>query len=187
MSISKSTIQRIKETANIVDVVGDFVQLKKSGVRYLGLCPFHDDRHLGSFVVYPKGNVYKCFKCDAKGGPVDFLMSHLGLSFPDAIRWLGRRYSIETDMNNFTYAPPLPRRQPDPLPMLTFPWTLVRSREQDREQNTLVRWLREGIAWDDVQRKRVDEVLNDYHVGTNQHNGMTIFWQIDELQRVRTG
>lgn len=187
MSISKSTIQRIKEAANIVDVVGDFVQLKKSGVRYLGLCPFHDDRHLGSFVVYPKGNVYKCFKCDAKGGPVDFLMSHLGLSFPDAIRWLGKKYSIETDMNNFTYTPPLPRRQPDPLPMLTFPWTLVRSREQNREQNTLVRWLREGVAWDDVQRKRVDEVLNDYHVGTNQHNGMTIFWQIDELQRVRTG
>lgn len=187
MSISKSTIQRIKETANIVDVVGDFVQLKKSGVRYLGLCPFHDDRHLGSFVVYPKGNVYKCFKCDAKGGPVDFLMSHLGLSFPDAIRWLGRRYSIETDMNNFTYTPPLPRRQPDPLPMLTFPWTLVRSREQNREQNTLVRWLRTGIDWDGVQRKRVDEVLNDYHVGTNRHNGMTIFWQIDELQQVRTG
>ena len=187
MSISKTTIQRIKEAANIVDVVGDFVQLKKSGVRYLGLCPFHDDRHIGSFVVYPKGNVFKCFVCDAKGGPVDFLMRHLGLSFPNAIRWLGKRYSIETNMNNFTYTPPTSHRQPEPLPMLTFPWSLVSSREQDREQNTLVRWLREGVAWDDVQRKRVDEVLNDYHVGTNKHNGMTIFWQIDELQRVRTG
>ena len=84
--IDDHTILRIKEAADIVDVVGDFVKLKKSGVRYLGLCPFHDDKRLGSFVVYPKGNVFKCFKCDAKGGPVEFIMKHENLTFPDAIR-----------------------------------------------------------------------------------------------------
>ena len=185
--IDDLTIQRIKDAADIVEVVGDFVDLKKRGARYLGLCPFHDDRHLGSFVVYPKGNCYKCFKCDAKGGPVDFLMQHEKLTFPDAIRWLGKKYSIDTDMKDFNYTPPPPRPKPAPLQMLTLPFDMVTSREDGREENTLVRWLRNGIGWDQCQRQRIDKVLEAYHLGTNRHNGMTIFWQIDEQQRVRTG
>ena len=185
--IDDLTIQRIKDAADIVDVVGDFVDLKKRGVRYLGLCPFHDDRHIGSFVVYPKKNVFKCFKCDAKGGPVEFIMKHEGLSFPDAIRWLGKKYLIDTDMNDFNYTPPPPRPKPAPLEMLTLPFDMVTSREDGREENTLVAWLRNGIGWDHCQRQRIDKVLEAYHLGTNRRNGMTIFWQIDEQQRVRTG
>lgn len=185
--IDDLTIQRIKDAADIVEVVGDFVELKKSGVRYLGLCPFHDDRHLGSFVVYPKGNCFKCFKCDAKGGPVDFLMRHENLSFPDAIRWLGKKYSIDTDMTDFNYTPPPPRPKPAPLPMLTLPMDMVQSREEGIENNNLVRWLRTGVGWDGAQRHRIDKVLAEYHVGRNRVNGMTIFWQIDEQQLVRTG
>ena len=185
--IDDLTIQRIKGAADIVDVVGDFVDLKKRGVRYLGLCPFHDDRHIGSFVVYPKKNVFKCFKCDAKGGPVEFIMKHEGLSFPDAIRWLGKKYLIDTDMNDFNYTPPPPRPKPAPLQMLTLPFEMVTSREDVREENTLVTWLRNGIGWDYCQRQRIDKVLEAYHLGTNRRNGMTIFWQIDEQQRVRTG
>lgn len=185
--IDDLTIQRIKDAADIVDVVGDFVDLKKRGVRYLGLCPFHDDRHIGSFVVYPKKNVFKCFKCDAKGGPVEFIMKHEGLSFPDAIRWLGKKYLIDTDMNDFNYTPPPPRPKPEPLQMLTLPFDMVTSREDGREENTLVAWLRNGIGWDYCQRQRIDKVLEAYHLGTNRRNGMTIFWQIDEQQRVRTG
>lgn len=185
--IDDLTIQRIKDAADIVDVVGDFVDLKKRGVRYLGLCPFHDDRHIGSFVVYPKKNVFKCFKCDAKGGPVEFIIKHEGLSFPDAIRWLGKKYLIDTDMNDFNYTPPPPRPKPAPLQMLTLPFDMVTSREDGREENTLVTWLRNGIGWDYCQRQRIDKVLDAYHLGTNRRNGMTIFWQIDEQQRVRTG
>ena len=185
--IDDLTIQRIKDAADIVDVVGDFVDLKKRGVRYLGLCPFHDDRHIGSFVVYPKKNVFKCFKCDAKGGPVEFIMKHEGLSFPDAIRWLGKKYLIDTDMNDFNYTPPPPRPKPAPLQMLTLPFDMVTSREDGREENTLVAWLRNGIGWDYCQRQRIGKVLEAYHIGTNRRNGMTIFWQIDEQQRVRTG
>ena len=185
--IDDLTIQRIKDAADIVDVVGEFVDLEKRGVRYLGLCPFHDDRHLGSFVVYPKKNVFKCFKCDAKGGPVEFIMKHEGLGFPDAIRWLGKKYLIDTDMNDFNYTPPPPRPKPAPLQMLTLPFDMVTSREDGREENTLVAWLRNGIGWDYCQRQRIDKVLEAYHLGTNRRNGMTIFWQIDEQQRVRTG
>ena len=184
--IDDLTIRRIKETADIVDVVGDFVKLKKSSVRYLGLCPFHDDKHLGSFVVYPKGNVFKCFKCDAKGGPVEFIMKHEGLSFPDAIRWLGKKYSIETDMTDFNYTPPPPRPKPAPLPMLALPMAMVESREPGREQNTLVNWLRTGIRWDATQRRRIDDVLKAYHVG-HARQGHTIFWQIDNDGIVHTG
>lgn len=186
--IDDLTIQRIKDAANIVDVVGDFVDLKKrgNGVRYLGLCPFHDDRHIGSFVVYPKKNVFKCFKCDAKGGPVEFIMKHEGLSFPDAIRWLGKKYLIDTDMNDINYTPPPPRPKPAPLPMLALPMTMVESREPGREQNTLVNWLRTGIRWDATQRRRIDEVLNAYHVG-HARQGHTIFWQIDNDGIVHTG
>ena len=93
--IDDYTIQRIKETAKIYDVVSDFIQLRKSGVRYTGLCPFHQDRHMGNFVVYPKKNVFKCFACDAKGGPIEFIMKHEGLEFLDAIRYLGRKYNID--------------------------------------------------------------------------------------------
>ena len=185
--IDDLTIQRIKDAADIVDVVGEFVDLEKRGVRYLGLCPFHDDRHIGSFVVYPKKNVFKCFKCDAKGGPVEFIMKHEGLGFPDAIRWLGKKYLIDTDMNDFNYTPPPPRPKPAPLQMLTLPFDMVTSREDGREENTLVAWLRNGIGWDYCQRQRIDKVLEAYHLGTNRRNGMTIFWQIDEQQRVRTG
>lgn len=184
--IDDLTIRRIKEAADIVDVVGDFVKLKKSGVRYLGLCPFHDDRHLGSFVVYPKGNVFKCFKCDAKGGPVEFIMKHENLTFPDAIRWLGKKYSIETDMTDFNYTPPPPRPKPAPLPMLALPMEMVESRESGREQNTLVNWLRTGICWDAAQRRRIDDVLKAYHVG-HARQGHTIFWQIDNNGIVHTG
>ena len=180
------TIQRIKDAADIVDVVGDFVDLKKRGVRYLGLCPFHDDRHIGSFVVYPKKNVFKCFKCDAKGGPVEFIMKHEGLSFPDAIRWLGKKYLIDTDMNDFNYTPPPPRPKPAPLPMLALPMAMVESREPGREQNTLVNWLRTGIRWDATQRRRIDDVLKAYHVG-HARQGHTIFWQIDNNGIVHTG
>lgn len=184
--IEKYIIERILDTAKIEEVVGDFVTLKKKGVRYLGLCPFHEDRHLGSFVVYPRGNCFKCFKCDAKGGVVDFLMKHERLSYPDAIRWLGKKYSIETDMTDFNYTPPPPRPAPPPLPMLVLPETMVRARMINVGDNNLICWIR-TINWDTIQRKRIDEVLMAYRIGHSPKNGMTIFWQIDDEQRVRTG
>ena len=183
--IDKITIERILKAAKIEDVVGEFVKLKKKGVRYLGLCPFHDDRNIGSFVVYPKGNCYKCFKCGAKGGVVDFLMEHAHLSYPDSIRWLGKKYSIETDMEDFNYTPPPPRPAPPPLQPLRLPMGMV-ERTEHLDSDLLAAWIMTDINWDYIQRKRISEVLNDYHVGHGK-NGHTIFWQIDELGEVRTG
>ena len=188
MKIQKYIIDKILDTADIVDVVGDFVTLKKKGVRYTGLCPFHKDRHDGNFIVHPVKQCYKCFTCGAKGGVVDFLMNHEKLSYPDAIRYLGKKYNIETDMTDFNYTPPPPRPKPEPLPTLELPKHLMAGTLVDTAlaQDNLVRWIRMGIKWDTVQRKRVEEMIGLYNIGHGK-NGHTIFWQIDENGQLRTG
>lgn len=92
--IDKLTIDRILDAANIVDVVSDFVTLKRSGANLKGLCPFHDDR-TPSFMVSPAKNICKCFACGVGGRPVDFIMKHEQLSYPDALRYLAKKYGIE--------------------------------------------------------------------------------------------
>jgi DNA primase len=92
--IEKNIIQQILETASIVDVVGDYVSLKKRGSRYLGLCPFHNEK-TPSFTVTPKLGIYKCFGCGKGGDVVNFLMEHEKFSYPDALKFLAQRYNIE--------------------------------------------------------------------------------------------
>lgn len=182
--IDENIIRTITDIADIVEVVGDFVKLRKTGVRYTGLCPFHQDTHDGNFIVYPKGNCYRCFACDAKGGAVDFLMNYGKMSYPDAIRWLGKKYNIDVDNMPVAFTPPPPRPEPPSLPMLTLPLSMVTNRE-NTEGDTLCLWLR-SLPWDPHQRKRLDNVLAEYHVG-HAKQGHTIWWQIDNEQRVRTG
>ena len=184
-NIDRGTIQRVLDAADIVDVISDFddVKLRKKGARYEGICPFHADKGYGNFSVYPRGNCYKCFKCGAKGGVVEFLKAHENLSFPDAIRWLGRKYSIPVDDVPFDYTPPPPRPKPAPLPMLEIPDGMVRPGRL--EQDNLVRWIR-IIPWDGAQRARIDKVLAEYKVG-HSRKGYTVFWQIDNEGIVRTG
>lgn len=92
--IDRLTIDKILDAANIVDVVSDFVTLKRSGANLKGLCPFHDDR-TPSFMVSPAKNICKCFACGVGGRPVDFIMKHEQLSFYDALRYLAKKYGIE--------------------------------------------------------------------------------------------
>ena len=92
--IDRATVDRILDAANIVDVVSDFVTLRRAGANLKGLCPFHDDR-TPSFMVSPSKNICKCFACGEGGTPVHFIMKHEQLSYPDALRWLAKKYHIE--------------------------------------------------------------------------------------------
>ena len=92
--IDPQTIERIKDSADILDVVSEFISLKRVGSNYRGLCPFHDD-HSPSFYVSPARGTCKCFVCGEGGDTVSFIMKHEQLSYPDALRWLAKRYNIE--------------------------------------------------------------------------------------------
>ena len=92
--IDPATKDRILEAAQIVDVVSEFVMLRKRGVNYVGLCPFHADKN-PSFYVSPAKNLCKCFACGEGGSPVYFIMKHEQLSYPDALRYLAKKYHIE--------------------------------------------------------------------------------------------
>ncbi len=92
--IDRPTIDRILDATNIVDVVSDFVSLRKRGTSYKGLCPFHDDT-TPSFSVSPAKGVYKCFACGKAGNAVNFIMEHEQMTYPDALRWLAKKYHIE--------------------------------------------------------------------------------------------
>ncbi|MDP3644416.1 MAG: DNA primase [Bacteroidota bacterium] len=94
--IDSSTIGRILDAANISDVVSEFVTLKKRGVNQLGLCPFHNEK-TPSFTVSPAKGIFKCFGCGKGGNSVNFIMELEQLSYPDALRWLAKKYHIEFD------------------------------------------------------------------------------------------
>lgn len=92
--IDHATIERILDSAEIVDIVSDFVTLRKRGVNMLGLCPFHNEK-TPSFTVSPAKGIFKCFGCGKGGNSVNFIMEHENLTYPEALKWLAKKYSIE--------------------------------------------------------------------------------------------
>ncbi|MDE3236331.1 MAG: DNA primase [Bacteroidota bacterium] len=94
--ISPQTIEQIKNRIDIIDVIGEYVKLKKRGANYLGLCPFHNEK-TPSFTVSPAKELYKCFGCGKSGNTITFLMDHDKLSYAEALKWLAARYNIEIE------------------------------------------------------------------------------------------
>ena len=92
--IDKATVGRIMDAANIVEVVSEFVTLRRSGANYKGLCPFHNEK-TPSFIVTPSRNTCHCFGCGKGGNPVNFIMEHEQMTYPEALRWLANKYHIE--------------------------------------------------------------------------------------------
>lgn len=99
--IDKATIDKIMDAANIVDVVSEFVSLRKAGVNYKGLCPFHDEK-TPSFVVSPSKGYCHCFSCGKGGNAVGFIMEHEQMTYPEALRWLAKKYNIEIHERELT-------------------------------------------------------------------------------------
>ncbi|TCZ73909.1 DNA primase [Flaviaesturariibacter aridisoli] len=92
--ITPQTIQAIQDRVDVLDVVGNFVRLKRRGANYLGLCPFHNER-TPSFTVSPAKGIYKCFGCGKSGNSISFVMEHEKFTYVEAMRWLAARYQIE--------------------------------------------------------------------------------------------
>lgn len=94
--ISEQTKQQITSRIDIIDVIGEFVKLKKRGTNYLGLCPFHGEKS-PSFTVSPVKEIYKCFGCGKSGNTITFLMEHEKYSYVEALKWLANRYNVEIE------------------------------------------------------------------------------------------
>ena len=191
--IDELTIQRVKDAAKIVDVVSDYTRLKKSGVEYDGLCPFHDDRHLGSFKVNPNKNIATCFSCDKTWDPIEFIRDKEGLTYIDAIRYLAKKFGVYIDETGEKPLPdvkPEPRPAPPPLPKRTWPLEFIKRNWADGSDQ-FVRWLY-SLPWDAAQRARLPKVLAAYMIGHSHFtepdkvtgemrtHDFTIFWQVDE-------
>lgn len=180
------------EAVNILDVVRDFEpKLRKKGVNYECLCPFHADTHVGSFFVSERRNMCYCFSCQKGGDAVYYLMEGQGMTYPQAIAYLGHKYSIEVEgSEKYKHVPVAKPREYKPveaLPTLRLPMSMYEATTKHLNDDTLVKWLR-AQNWDDVQRHRIDGVLADYHIGTTQDgSGFTIFWMMDEWDNLCTG
>ena len=100
--IDQATIDRIMDAAQIVDVVSEFVTLRRRGVNYIGLCPFHNEK-TPSFSVSPSKGLCKCFSCGKGGNAVHFVMEHEQLSYYEALKWLAKKYGIEVKERELSY------------------------------------------------------------------------------------
>ena len=189
--VVRAVIDRAKIEDVVDDILGSYSRanpggLKKCGVNYTAICPFHDDHNNGNFIVRPStiaekngGNTYKCFVCGKKGGPVTFLMEQQRMTFPDAIRWLGRKYCVEVDDVPVNWTPPPPRPTPPPPPVLEIPRSWVR-RTMDLavpDKILFLYWLW-MLPWSEQQRARLSETLWTYCVG-GWRDGRVVFWGID--------
>lgn len=192
-SMDKITEDKIKSAANVVDVIGDFIQLRKRGVEYQGLCPFHADRSLGSFSVNPNKGMYKCFACGAGGDAIKFLMEYKDtkLSYGDALRYLAKKYSIYIDDGNNSDArwQNVKPAQPKAIieqhkELLVIPREIVKQTMDARQPNIFIEWLT-ALPWNTAQQQRVQEVLWLYCVG--RWNERVCFWQIDEKGQTHGG
>ena len=99
--IDRETVDRIYAAANIVDIIGEYVTLRRKGVNYQACCPFHNEK-TPSFVVSPSKGVYKCFGCGKGGNAVTFLMEHENISYPEALKMVAKRYGIEVKEKELT-------------------------------------------------------------------------------------
>ena len=180
--IDNYIIQRVLDATDIVDVIGAFFQLRKTGTNYTCHCPFHEDRHDGNFIVRPKyvaryPNTWHCFVCDEGGDAVKFLMKKEGLSFPDAVRWLAKRKGIDVDDTtvHFDIKPYVP---PPPPPLMDLKRELVKKTMDERTYaRNFLTWLW-NLPWSVQQRDRINDVLWQYCVG-GWPDGRVVFWQID--------
>ena len=166
--IDQPTIDRILDAAQIVDVVSDFVTLRKRGVNYVGLCPFHDDK-TPSFYVSPAKGLCKCFACGKGGNVVHFIMEHEQMSYPEALKYLAKKYGIEVKERELSNEEKLVQSERESL-------FIVNQFARDYFQNILhnhVDGRSIGMAYFRNRGFR-DDIIEKFQLGycTESHNAM---------------
>lgn len=188
----KTQHEAIKAAVNIVEVISEFIQLKRRAGNFLACCPFHNEK-TASFSVSPAKGIYKCFGCGASGDAIKFLLEHAKLEYLNAMRWLADFYRLPLDELD-TSAPrayvkprprpaaPAPKRTNVPAPSFINRDVFNQSLKK-YEENNLVEFLRTLF-----DKFVVDALIEKYHIGTSKYYpGGCIFWQIDETGNIRTG
>lgn len=186
--IDEYDIRRVRDAASIVEVMSEWLTLKKCGSKYECLCPFHDDHHLGSFKINPRTNTYCCYSCNAWGDSIDFLEDYAGMTFTEAVYYLADKYGIHMqgkEEYNLTKKPVKckPNIPPPSLPIFEFDKKYLYAR-RDLSNDNLYKWI-VSLPWNEKQRSRIPGIMDAYFVGHSK-DGRSIFWQIDELGRART-
>ncbi len=153
--ITPQTIEQIKSRIDIIDVVGEYVKLKKRGANYLGLCPFHNEK-TPSFTVSPAKELYKCFGCGKSGNTITFLMEHDKMSYVEALKWLATRYNVEVEETESTPEQKQLQQAADSLYIINnFAQKFFEEKlfESEEGQNIALSYLKERGFREDIIRK----------------------------------
>jgi DNA primase catalytic core len=152
--IAQTSIEKIKQAVKIEEVVNDFVALKKRGINYIGLCPFHNEK-TPSFTVSPAKGIYKCFGCGESGDAITFVMNHEGMSYPEVLRWLAKKYGIPIE-ESISKAEREKRSKKESLKIATaFAQKVFRNKFKDSP----------GYAYMKDIRKFSDKTLDNFGIG----------------------
>lgn len=156
--IDEQSIENIKTLTNVVEVVGDYVKLKKKGADFVGLCPFHNEKS-PSFTVSPSKQIYKCFGCGESGDAISFVMKHENVSFVDAITQIAARYGIEVEnIRQKDFVKPTKRLQKVGDKMLAY------FEGRGISNNTLLRFgITESKEWMPQEQAEVPVICFNYH------------------------
>ena len=153
--ISQQTIQEIQSRIDMLDVVGNFVKLKRRGTNYLGLCPFHNEK-TPSFTVSPSKEIYKCFGCGKSGNAIGFVMEHEKFTYPEALKWLANRYNIEIEETESSPEYKEQQQVSDSLHILNqfaVKYFAVQLKETEEGQTNALSYLKERGFNDDIIEK----------------------------------
>ncbi len=157
--IPKETVDKVIATADIVEVVSDFVNLHRAGVNYKGLCPFHNER-TPSFTVSPAKQFFKCFGCGESGTSVGFVMKHENLTYPEAIRWLAKKYNITVEERELSAEEIAQMKERESITVLnTFAQKLFTENLTNTEEGKIV-----GLSYF-KKRGFTDETIHKFQLG----------------------
>lgn len=181
MSLNK--IDQVKEVADLVEVVSDFVVLKKRGSSYFGLSPFNNEK-TPSFVISPAKSIFKDFSSGKGGDVISFLMQANSWTFMQAIKYLAKKYNIELDNNDFVFIPTIRQHEPPKPPDLIHPDELLPTIENVKDNNLFI------FMANRFGEQITLEVFKQYYIGIDHTNDYTkhfvIFWQVDKNYMIRS-